>query len=239
MRRYRGLYGLFCGLVLLAVVAAAQDESIAEQEQEAIQSYLSFIFHKLESHKRYPTIAERNGLSGRVVLRFTVRQDGKVVYPQVTEITGHDSFREATLQALMRVGHLPPFPNEIRRRELRVEVPITYQIVSRSSPGMAAVEKEMWRCFALSDYDKTTALFALVRVRRDGTDVFGGVSVADVEHLAEFQVAGLNRRWDFGYDDRKETFRAVCVRMSGLLRHWVLKFSCLLRISHTVTRKSP
>ena len=38
------------------------------------------------------------------------------------------SFAEATLQALKQVGPLPPFPEEIRRRALMVEVPVTYRI---------------------------------------------------------------------------------------------------------------
>ncbi len=135
--RYRGLYRLSYGLVLLAAVAAAQDKSIAEQEEDAIQSYLSFVFQSLENHKRYPEAAERRGLSGQVVLRFTVRQDGEVLNPEIVKVTGHDSFGDAAKRALERVGQLPPFPSDIRRHELLVEVPITYQIEGRSSPGAA------------------------------------------------------------------------------------------------------
>lgn len=57
---------------------------------------------------------------------------------------------------------------------------------------------ETWRCFGLSDYNKATALFTLIRVRSGGEDVSGRVSVAGVTHLTRFQVAGLNRRWDWG-----------------------------------------
>ena len=110
---------------------AALLQAQAEQEQDAIQSYLSFVFQKLESYKRYPRIAERRGLDGKVVLRFTVRWDGEVLDPEVVEIVGHASFRDAALRALTRVGQLPRFPDEIRRRELLVEVPITYQIDNR------------------------------------------------------------------------------------------------------------
>ena len=141
--RYRGFYGLLYGLLLVAAAATAQDESIAEQEQDAIQSYLGLIFQKLESHKRYPSVAEQSGLSGRVVLRFTVRWDGEVIDPQITEISGHNSFGDAGLQALGQVSQLPPFPDEIRRRELMVEVPITYQIENRSSPERAAANDEL------------------------------------------------------------------------------------------------
>lgn len=72
-------------------------------------------------------MAEQNGLSGRVVLRFTIRSDGQVIDPQIN-VTGHMSFAEATLQALKQVAPLPPFPKEIRRHALMVEVPVTYRI---------------------------------------------------------------------------------------------------------------
>ena len=107
---------------------AEQDQLLADQEEDALQSYLGLVFQKLESHKRYPRVAERSGLNGRVVLRFTVRSDGEVLNPEVVEVTGHDSFRQSALQALTRIGQLPNFPDEIRRRELLVEVPITYRL---------------------------------------------------------------------------------------------------------------
>lgn len=109
--------------------AAVQDESVAtdKQEQDAVQSYLGFIFQSMEDLKRYPSIAAQSGLSGRVVLRFTVRWDGEIIDPQITEVSGHESFGDAALQTLRRVGQLPPFPDGIRRRELLVEVPITFR----------------------------------------------------------------------------------------------------------------
>ena len=105
-----------------------QEQLLAAQEDDAVQAYLGLVFQKLESHKRYPKIAERRGLDGRVVLRFTVRWDGEVLHPEVVEVAGHESFRKAALQALSRVGLLPNFPDEIRRRELLVEIPITYRL---------------------------------------------------------------------------------------------------------------
>ena len=114
-----------------AVLQAEREQLQAEQEQDTIQAYLGLVFQKLESHKRYPRVAERNGLNGRVVLRFTVRRDGEVLNPEVVEVEGHDSFRKSALQALTRVGQLPRFPDEIRRRELLVEVPIAYKIEDR------------------------------------------------------------------------------------------------------------
>ena len=117
---------ILCGLILVAAIATVQGMSIADQEENAIHFYLGRIYQKLERHKHYPEVAEQRGLSGRVVLRFTVLSDGKVIDLQI-RVIGDISFGEATLQALKQVGQLPPFPNEIRRRALMVEVPIVYR----------------------------------------------------------------------------------------------------------------
>ena len=66
--------------------------------------------------------------------------------------------------------------------------------------GKKQAAKEMWRCFAMSDYNKTTALFTLTRVR-SGSGEFGDVSVAGTTYSASFRIAGLNRRWNFGHDE--------------------------------------
>ena len=146
MIRDRGLYGPLCGLVLVAAVGSAQGKNAVDREQYAIQSYLGLVFQKLDSHKRYPRAASRSGLDGRVVLRFTVRRDGEILNPEVVEVVGHDAFREAALQALTLVGHLPPFPDEIRRRELLVEVPISYRIEKKPSLGDELFIQELLRC---------------------------------------------------------------------------------------------
>ena len=271
-----------------------QDEGVAvdKSEEDAVWSYLAHVFQKLESQKRYPRLMEQSGLSGRVVLRFTVRWDGEIIDPQITEVTGHESFGNAALQALSRVGHLPRFPDEIRRRELMVEVPISYRsavglsvskddaegagttrepflewavdefevamneakaateqgsklgylaafqpLISklqslaeegdvRAQAVLAAIQRsyvksggsadgfeallasgqqlqtETWRCFELFDRKRGRALLSLIRMRIGGEDIFGEVSVAGISHMAQFQVAGLNRRWDWGCNEK-------------------------------------
>ncbi|MDE0198863.1 MAG: TonB family protein, partial [Caldilineaceae bacterium] len=94
--RKRSFYGLSCGLFLVAAITSAHDKSLPDQEQNAIHFYLGRIFQKLQTHKHYPKVAEQKGLSGQVVLRFTVLSDGKVIDPQI-KVIGHISFGEATL----------------------------------------------------------------------------------------------------------------------------------------------
>ena len=283
-----------------------QDESVAadKQEEDAVQFYLGHVFQQLKSHKRYPSIMALSGLNGRVVLRFTVRRDGEVTDPQITEVTGHESFGNAALQALRRVGQLPPFPDEIRRHELLVEVPMTYRLsVSEDdaeATGAAAREllsslsqandetkaamgqgstlghlaamhrftakirglaeegnvhaqnlfaalqrdyselgggfelggeqqMETWHCFKLFDPNKATALITLIRMRIAGEyfmeDFMGEVSVAGATHLAQFQVAGLDRRWDWNCDEKTGCQHAFSISPDGTGRFYDFSIS--------------
>ena len=287
--------------------ATVQDSSVAtdKQEKDAVQSYLGFVFQSIEGVKMYPSIMAQSGLSRRVVLRFTVRRDGEIVDPQITEVSGHESFGNAALHTLKRIGQLPPFPDEIRRRELLVEVPITYRSAVDLSAGagatgttrdlffrwamneteaameeakaamergysstlaffaafqplitklqslaeegdahsqefLAAMQRsyaelgvdadafkafltlisgnqqtETWRCFKLFDRYKATALFSLIRMRIGGKEIGGEVSVAGTAHAAQFQVGGLNRRWDWDCDGKTGCRYAFSIRPDG------------------------
>lgn len=117
-------------LALCVLLLSGPGMATADQEKAAIQSYLDYVAWRLERHKRYPEYAELKRLSGRVLLRFTIRSNGEIVEPVIVESTGHFLFGHVTLQALRRIGRLPTFPSEIRRDEIRVEVPINYRIES-------------------------------------------------------------------------------------------------------------
>ena len=69
------------------------------------------------------------------------------------------------------------------------------------------VQSETWRCFRLFDRNKATALFTLIRMGIGGEDVIGEVSIAGATHLANFQVTGLDLRWDFGSDECRGAYR--------------------------------
>ena len=105
-----------------------QEQLLAAQEQSAFDAYKGIVFQRLEKHRRYPRIAERGGLQGRVVIRFTVRWDGEIIESEILDLVGHKSFGDASIQALKRVGQLPPFPSEIRKRQITMDVPIVYQL---------------------------------------------------------------------------------------------------------------
>ena len=62
--------------------------------------------------------------------------------------------------------------------------------------------RENWRCYGRLDFAEKTVLVKLTRMQKAGSDTgIGTVSVAGIAYLAQFRVAGFDRRWDFGEGD--------------------------------------
>jgi protein TonB len=110
-------------------------EAILQAERETreyYEYYEGLIRQRLEAHSPYlREVTERSEVNGRVVLRFTVLSDGQVVDPQVIESVGHRTFRSAALRVLKWVGRLPPFPSEIRWRQILFEMPFEFRLEDR------------------------------------------------------------------------------------------------------------
>jgi len=100
----------------------------AAAEPELRQTYLDLVAGMLQRHQHYPLSARRRGLSGQVILQFTIHADGRITDPQITDSTGHAVFRMASLRVLQRVGRMPPFPTELRQRQLTVKIPMLYEL---------------------------------------------------------------------------------------------------------------
>lgn len=70
----------------------------------------------------------------------------------------------------------------------------------QAEDGPSATTEE-WGCFSLLDFYEKKVVVWLTREIRSGVDLgFGEVWVAGVTHDARFEIAGINRRWDFGGD---------------------------------------
>ena len=72
-------------------------------------------------------------------------------------------------------------------------------------------DMETWHCFDIADFSQEKVLFSLTRKGAGGEVLFAGLT-----YPARFQIAGLNRRWDFGDDESKDKFLyAVIISPEG------------------------
>ncbi len=97
------------------------------------RQYLAMVSKALQRHKRYPRVARRRGLSGKVVLDFVILPNGQITEARIIEnqSTGHGILNRAALSALKRASPLPPFPKTLKKRSLQVTIPIVYELTER------------------------------------------------------------------------------------------------------------
>ncbi len=82
----------------------------------------------LQAHKRYPEQARRDGIEGRVVVRFAVDREGTVKQVNLVHSSGSSELDEAAM-AMLRGSHLPP-PPAPAPDTISITLPIHYSLDS-------------------------------------------------------------------------------------------------------------
>jgi protein TonB len=93
-----------------------------------LQGYLKEVRQLLEKQKDYPLMARRRQLQGIVVLRFIISCGGQIESSQVSRASGHAILDEAARDTIRRVGRFPPFPADLNRQELTIEIPLAFRL---------------------------------------------------------------------------------------------------------------
>ncbi len=94
----------------------------------ALQGYLKEVRRLLEKQKDYPLIARRRNIQGVVALVFTIGSGGQIEGARISRSSGQDLLDEAAQNTLRRVGKFPPFPAELNRQKLTIEVPLAFRL---------------------------------------------------------------------------------------------------------------
>ncbi|MNK88313.1 transport protein TonB [compost metagenome] len=98
------------------------------QEVSAEDRYLFELRKLLERKKRYPALARKMGQTGRVLVSFTLAQDGSLVKSEVVEKAAFDSLNEAAHDLVKSIHGVKPFPEEIHKTTWNITLPIDYSI---------------------------------------------------------------------------------------------------------------
>ena len=105
-----------------------QGEGPGSGAGSALQGYLRAVRQLLEKHKNYPHMARRRHLQGIVVLVFTISSGGQIESSRVGRASGHDLLDEAAQDTIRRVVRFPPFPAELNRQKLTIEIPLAFRL---------------------------------------------------------------------------------------------------------------
>lgn len=81
----------------------------------------------MQSRKRYPDEARRQGAEGQVAVRFTVSRDGQVLDVQVVRSSGSDLLDQAVL-SMLQGSRAPPFPADMVQPQITTTISIRYRL---------------------------------------------------------------------------------------------------------------
>jgi protein TonB len=101
------------------VLAQQPEPPKAQPKASLLEQYLAELLTSIEKHKRYPTLARRKSIEGKVEVHFKLACDG-----QITELDisgSHSLLRKATNKAIKAAQPFPRIPEE-----LRCPLPIKY-----------------------------------------------------------------------------------------------------------------
>lgn len=87
--------------------------------------YLRRLRSRIEEAIEYPMAARRRGLAGTVRVELVLRPTGEIEYVALLGSSTHPVLDDAVLDAI-RALRPPPFPPELPRRPLRVQLPIVF-----------------------------------------------------------------------------------------------------------------
>ncbi len=97
------------------------------------QRYLADLLRALDRHKSYPLKARRLGREGRVVLRVTVRRDGKITGAVVAESSGVRTLDRAAVKAARRLDRFRPFPRNLSGQVLSTDAVFRFNLYDQQA----------------------------------------------------------------------------------------------------------
>lgn len=121
------------GEVLKAKEVIAQEKPVEEKVFDVVEQMPQFpggdaaLFEYLSSHIKYPTIAEENGVQGRVIVTFVVERDGSITDVKVVKSVDPSLDKEASRVVKGMPRWIPGKQNGAAVR-VKYTVPVTFRL---------------------------------------------------------------------------------------------------------------
>lgn len=106
-----------------------KNENLLAGEKSAIASYISSIRDKVVALKQYPPRARRLGQEGTIEIELIINRSGQIQKSSIIKESDYDILNQATLDLIAKVDSFDSFPREIKKEELQVVIPVSYELV--------------------------------------------------------------------------------------------------------------
>jgi protein TonB len=89
-------------------------------------SYLLHLKQKIQGVWIYPAAAARAGVGGSLTVEFAVGNDGRLLYANLLDSSGHNLLDQSALRAIQTAAPYYPFPARMKAKRLRIRANFIY-----------------------------------------------------------------------------------------------------------------
>lgn len=105
------------------------DEVVVDLDTQAGGRFFSYLLHlkrKIQGVWVYPNSAARSGIGGHLTVEFGVNKDGRLLYANLLDSSGHTVLDQSALRAIRTAAPYLPFPPRMKAKRLRIRANFIY-----------------------------------------------------------------------------------------------------------------
>ncbi|MBT9146887.1 MAG: hypothetical protein DDT32_00634 [Syntrophomonadaceae bacterium] len=101
---------------------------VVDPAREAMLRYQDMVKQRIESQRRYPSWAKKQGWEGGVYLTFVVISCGQARDVKIVQSSGFDILDKEAVSTIKRAGPFPPLPETILFKWVEMEVNLVFAL---------------------------------------------------------------------------------------------------------------
>lgn len=90
--------------------------------------YFEMVRLRIESHKKYPSVAKTRGIEGRATIRFVISPNGHVTSLEIVESARYGTLNRAALNAVKEASPFPRPPRNLFKGPIPLEITIMFEL---------------------------------------------------------------------------------------------------------------
>ncbi|MBE0477491.1 energy transducer TonB [Candidatus Aerophobetes bacterium] len=99
-----------------------------QESSSSLTGYLKHIVAIIEQNKRYPSRARKEGMEGRVGIRFVITRAGKVQNFKLLAPSNFPELNEAAKILIDSLSPFPPLPEDVSREKITINMEVVYEL---------------------------------------------------------------------------------------------------------------
>lgn len=110
-----------------------QDTISLDTEDKRYVTYARLVKERIMQQWRYPPEAKENLIEGRLIVLFSLKEDGTVIQISLLKPSGHDILDREAARAISAAVPFPPFPKQVMVKRLNIKATFDYRMTTRPS----------------------------------------------------------------------------------------------------------